>query len=147
MKRKQTTCLLLFFMLLFSDLNYANDSRVLVWARQTLLSTLTIDYTNMKDKFNKSKSNYMPEAWGALKNFLGDKTALIQNDELSLHPKALDAGSIIDAGTISNVTYWRINQAISIPELTARLNFSLVVIKNTNPPFLIQSLNVTNIDD
>jgi hypothetical protein len=145
MKIKKITSLLLSFILLFPAINYADDSSVLAWTKQTLLNTLSIDYKTLKEDFDKSKANYTTSAWGALESFLGDKIPTIQNDQLTLHPTAPSLGTIVDAGTVDNVTYWRINQPISIPELNMNVNFSLVVIKSTNPPYLIQSVNMTQV--
>ena len=136
---------MLFFILLFPGLNYAGDAKVLDWTTQTFLTTLTLDYKNMTDQLNQSKPYYTPSAWAALKSFLGDKAADIQNEQLTLHPKALGSANIVDSGTIADVTYWRINQTISIPELNISMNVTLVVIKAKNPPFLIQSVNMIKI--
>ncbi|MDP1603701.1 MAG: DotI/IcmL family type IV secretion protein [Legionella sp.] len=145
MNTKRLSPLFLFFILLFPTINYADDAGVISWTKQTLLNTLTIDYKNMKTELDKSKANYTPAAWGAFKSFLGDKVATIQDNQLTLHPTAPSSGTIVDAGNVDNVTYWRINQPIDIPELNMSVTFTVVVIKASNPPYLIQSVNMTQV--
>lgn len=137
--------LVLFFFLSFPCIHYAGDAEVLAWTEHTLISTLAVDYQTVHEGLKEARLHYSPEAWQALKYFFGDKITLITDEKLSLHPKSLGSGTIVNSGMMNKTTYWKIIQPIRIPELNKNINFSLVVIKNDKSSFLIQSVAVTQI--
>lgn len=146
MKNKLNVSVLL-MTCLFSVLGFANSDPVVRWTESTLLSTLTIDYNNFQTSLKKSSLHYVPSAWSAMNSFLGDNIATIKNDQLSLHPELVGPGTIAGSGTISSISYWRINQRIKIPELKTTFNFSVVVVSDSSKSYLIQSVNMTETND
>lgn len=141
MKKKAVFFLLI---LMFPAIHFAAAPQVLLWTENTLLDTLTVSYENLDAQMKTSQSSYSPKAWDALNSFFSDKRNTVMDQKLSLHPKLLNAGQIVDSGTLSSTTYWKIIQAVSIPELNMAVTFSLIVIKNKNSPFLIESVNMLN---
>ncbi|WP_131783577.1 DotI/IcmL/TraM family protein [Legionella gresilensis] len=128
-------------------LSFADNANVLAWTKQTLLNTLSLNYKTMDNQLNSVKSHYTPEAWQNLNSFLGDKINTIRDNQLTLHPSAVNTKQFIAQQGFENVVFWRVNQGFNIPELKTTIYFSVVVIPAKNPPYLIQSLNVTKLDD
>jgi len=136
-------CLVMLLCLFFPLTHYADNTQVAQWTQNVLLNTLSINYTDLPTHFAKVKVNYVPTAWEALSSFLGDQVAVIQNDQLVLHPVAVGNAQVVNEGDYSGIHFWRVNQTIDIPELSGTISFSVIVIKATTPAYLIQSLNMT----
>ncbi|MGQ3889744.1 DotI/IcmL/TraM family protein [Legionella sp. CNM-1927-20] len=125
--------------------SFADNNRVLAWTKQTLLKTLSLNYQTIDNQLNSVKSHYTPEAWQNLKSFLGDKISTVRDNQLILHPTAVNKKQFIAQQGFENIIYWRVNQGFNIPELKTTIYFSVVVIPAKNPPYLIQSLDVTKL--
>ncbi|WP_419420063.1 hypothetical protein ACNVED_01845 [Legionella sp. D16C41] len=137
---------LLWLLIFIPCLGYANDAQVLTWTRQTLSKTLCISYQTIDSQLSSVKTNYTLEAWQNLKSFLGDKIIMVRDNRLTLHPKAVKTNQLVAKQGFRNIIYWRVNQGFDIPELKMMIYFSVIVIPAKNPPYLIQSLNVTTLD-
>lgn len=146
MKNNRLQSILLIVLLAFPALNYADDNDVTAWTQQVLLSTLSINYTVTPDDFAALRENYMPTAWEALQDFVGDEVNVVRTKKLTLHPVALGPATIVNTGFSFNIHYWRVNQSIAIPELNMTIDFSVIVIKANNPPFLIQNMTMIKHD-
>lgn len=138
--------ILLIVLLIFPSLNYADDNDVAAWTRQVLISTLSIDYTVTPENFAILQENYMPTAWEALEDFVGDQVNVIRAEKLTLHPVALGPATVVRSGFSFGIHYWRVNQSIAIPELNMTIDFSVIVIKANNPPYLIQNMTMSKHD-
>ncbi|KTC77865.1 DotI/IcmL/TraM family protein [Legionella brunensis] len=123
---------------------YADSSHldVTTWTEETLLSTLSVDYSKTASDFGPIQHRYSMNAWITLRNFFSEQIITIKEQQLTLHPQPLTQPTIVGEGIFSGIQYWRVNQSFSIPELNSILNFSLLVIKGNNPPFMIQSLSL-----
>lgn len=135
---------LLFVILCFTSVIQAAINPV-KWTQSTLLSTLTVDYQNYHTILEKERKNYTSSAWSAMDSFLGNYVINLTNNQLSLHPKLINPGVVVDSGNISNINYWRITQIINIPELMVTLKFSVVVVQPKNSSLIIQSVNVNKV--
>lgn len=142
---RQTARILMLSALLSPATPYAGSVSVTAWTKQTLLNTFTLNHNSMDEQLQRSKTNYLPRAWSELISFFGDNTQTVRNNKLNLHPKVTGPGQIISSGDLDGVAYWNIEQPISIPELDMNVTISVVVIKANKPPFLIQSVNMTNL--
>ncbi|QRN04776.1 hypothetical protein GH742_13420 [Legionella sp. MW5194] len=121
----------------------AQDDEVAAWAQTTLLNTLTVNYDSYEEDIASNRINYTQNARDALRGFLGNYLSVIEENQLSLHPQALGNAQIINEGYFSGIHFWRINQAIAIPELSIQIAFSIVVVKvNGDPPYLVQSVSM-----
>jgi len=141
---RQTAGVLMLTTLLASNAMAATQSPV-AWTKQTLLQTFTLNHESMNAQLKQAESNYTPSAWSDLLSFFGDNPSTIRNYKLNLHPKVTGPGQIISSGDLDGVTYWKIVQPLSIPELNMNVSFSVIVIKAGKPPFLIQSVNMTSL--
>ncbi|WP_040915939.1 hypothetical protein [Legionella tunisiensis] len=146
MKNNRFLRLIFIILLAFPSLNYADNNDVAAWTQQVLLSTLSIDYTVTPDDFAVLRQNYMPTAWTALQEFVGDQVNVIRAEKLTLHPVALGPATVVNSGLAFNIHYWRVNQSIAIPELNMTIDFSVIVIKANSPPFLIQDMTMIRHD-
>lgn len=146
MKNNRFLRMIFIVLLLFPSLNYADDNDVAAWTQQVLLSTLSIDYTVTPENFAVLRENYMPTAWEALQDFVGDQVNVIRTEKLTLHPVALGPATVVRSGFSFDIHYWRVNQSIAIPELNMTIDFSVIVIKANNPPFLIQNMTMIKHD-
>lgn len=135
--------LILLISLAFPISNYANNTQVTTWTQDVLLNTLSLNYTDISTHFDKVKVNYTPTAWETLGSFLGDQVSVIRNNRLTLNPVPMGKAQIVTDGDYSGIHFWRINQSFDIPELNASVSFSVIVIKASTPPYLIQSLSMT----
>ncbi|KTC90817.1 hypothetical protein OQJ18_15105 [Fluoribacter dumoffii] len=138
---------LLWFMLLISPLTlYAQDETdVCQWVKQILTTTLSVDYTYEPANAAELKKNYSLNAWNALSSFLGSYVEVIKEQHLTLHPKFIKDPEISEQGIVSGITYWRVDEVVSLPELNLTIAFSLLIIKTNPSPyghFLIQSINM-----
>lgn len=132
---------------LFSaNLSHADDAQVAAWTQQVLMETLSVDYQTIGTEVKDIKSNYSLDAWEGLNSFLGSYVPVIKNNQLVLHPQALTNAQVVNEGDYSGIQFWRVNQSIALPELSVRIDFSVIVIKATNPPYVIQSLNMIKND-
>lgn len=122
---------------------YANNQEVSDWTQTVLTNSLTLNYSQLSDNLQAVKPNYTLTAWQAFNSFLGDKIEDVSTQKLILTPKPLQNAQVVNEGDYSGIHFWRVNQAYSIPQLNVILSFSVVVIKATNPPYVIQSLNMT----
>lgn len=130
--------------LLFTPVSHADeDAAVAAWTQQVLMDTLSVDYQTIGTDLKGVKNNYTLDAWEGLGSFLGSYVPMIKNNQLVLHPQALGNAQVVNEGDYSGIQFWRVNQSITIPELNVRIDFSVIVIKATNPPYVIQSLNMT----
>ncbi|WP_051555158.1 hypothetical protein [Legionella fairfieldensis] len=146
MKNRQLSCLLLFFALLFSPFSYSDsdDLQVANWTEQVLLKTLSISYQTTPDDFALLKQNFLNNAWLALSNFLSEELETLRDQQLTLHPAAIEQAQVVNSGYVSGIHFWRVNQTISLPELSLAIAFSVIVIKrNGTPPYVIQSIDMT----
>lgn len=146
MKKDHVLCLILLICFLIPTPHYAddNDNLVIPWTAETLMSTLSLDYAKIgKGVPPPIQSRYSMNAWLALRNFFSQEIENVKNQQLVLHPQPLSKPIIVEKGITSGIHYWRVNQAFYIPELNSTLNFSIIVIKATNPPFMVQSLSMT----
>lgn len=138
-----TTCRwLLLVVLLFPVCSNADDLQVASWTEQVLINSLSLDYKTIDSTREKYKTNYTVNAREALRLFLGGYIARIKAQQLTLHPKILSPAKVVDRGDFSGIQFWRVNQIIALPELDLHIDFSVVVIKASKPPYLIQSLNM-----
>lgn len=145
-KNHRFLSILLMVLLFFPSLDYADDNDVATWTRQVLISTLSIDYTVTPENFAILQENYMPTAWEALQDFVGDQVNVIRAEKLTLHPVAIGPATVVRSGVSFDIHYWRVNQSIAIPELNMTIDFSVIVIKANNPPFLIQNMTMIKHD-
>lgn len=141
-KSNQFLKIVFLFALVFPTTNYADDTEVTTWTEQVLLSTLSVNYTMTASDFALIRPDYSANSWGALRDFLGEAVDRIRSEKLTLHPQPLNRATIVESGVFSGIKYWRVNQSYAIPELNVSIDFSLIVIKASNPPFLIQSVNM-----
>ncbi|WP_155823704.1 DotI/IcmL/TraM family protein [Legionella shakespearei] len=123
------------------------DEQVTVnqWTQQTLLDTLSVNYTEQADDFAQIRANYTFDAWNGIVNFLGGYMNVIRAKQLTLHPVPAGDAQIIKSGTVSGINYWRINQNITIPELGIELFFSVLILArdpSTGSPYIIQSMDI-----
>lgn len=133
--------MVLLVFLVFPSLNYAANIDVSTWTQKVLLATLTIDYNvKLPDDLTEVRKNYSPAAWEGLQSFLGDKIEVIRQQKLSLHPVAVGQPMIVTSGVNSGIIFWRINQVISVPELNAVIEFSVIV--SLADPYLIQTVSM-----
>lgn len=131
----------LFFFLLPS-ISLANSDKVAAWTQQVLMNTLTVDYQNIDKVPAANKKNYTLDAWEAFTSFMGNYVPIIKDNQLSIQPQAVTQAKVVNEGDYSGIHFWRVNQIILLPEVNLRINFSVIVIKANNPPYLIQSLNM-----
>lgn len=121
----------------------AQDDEVAAWTQTVLINTLSLDYDSYEADIEANRINYTQNARDALRGFLGNYLSVIEENQLSLHPQALGNAQIINEGYFSGIHFWRVNQAIAIPELNIQIFFSIVVVKvNGNPPYLVQSVSM-----
>lgn len=109
------------------------------------MATLSINYTETPADFDGLRKRYTVNAWLAMQNFFSEEIAEVKNKHLAIHPSPLTPPVIVEEGVTSGIYYWRVNQSFIIPEMNSKLDFSLIVIKANNPPFIIQSINVVRI--
>lgn len=135
---------LIFIYFFIPSTHYAdnNDLDVKAWTQETLMATLAINYTETSADFDNLRKRYTVNAWLALHDFFSAEIDTIRQKHLTIHPSPLTPPTIVEEGVTSGIYYWRINQSVMIPEMNSTLDFSLIVIKATNPPFIIQSVNV-----
>lgn len=138
----------LFISALFFFSSFAHaDEQVTVnqWAQQTLLNTLSVNYTDQADDFAQIRTNYTLDAWSGIVNFLGGYMDVIRARQLTLHPVPSGDAQLIKSGTVSGINYWRINQNITIPELGVELFFSVLILARdpaSGSPYIIQSVDI-----
>ncbi|WP_133128742.1 hypothetical protein [Legionella nagasakiensis] len=150
MNRRLTMSLLLIVSLFISTNTYAaNDNKIIQWTQNTLLSTLSVSYQENKQHDEFVQSNYTYNARQALHEFLGGYMVVIKNKQLTLHPQLNGPAEVLEAGIVKNSTffdgihYWRIHQAVLIPELNQNIEFTIVVIETLQKNYLIQALDMT----
>lgn len=136
--------LLIFIYFFIPSTHYGNNNEldVKAWTQETLMATLAINYTETPADFDSLRKRYTVNAWLALHDFFSAEIDEVKQKHLTIHPSPLTPPIIVEEGVTSGIYYWRVNQSVMIPEMNSRLDFSLIVIKATNPPFIIQSVNV-----
>lgn len=142
MSFKKALRLFLIISLYLPSINYAKNADVVAWTSHTLLMTFTVDYKTINSQLKQSQTHYSSSAWSALHSFFGDKGPIIQNKQLSLHPKITTPAQIINSGIIGDVAYWQISEGFMIPELPMSFTAIVVVAQTKNSPFIIQSVNI-----
>ncbi|KTD62542.1 DotI/IcmL/TraM family protein [Legionella spiritensis] len=142
MKTKNSCLLMLLYALLAPASSYADNTQVANWTQQVLVTTLSINYQEIQKELNANRVYYSNDAWEALGMFLGDGLGIVKNNHLVLHPKVLSNAQVVEQGFFSGMEYWRVNLSIAIPELGGRVDFSVLVLKASDPPYMIQSLNM-----
>lgn len=141
MKGNRLARMLLIGFLVFPPLNYAANIDVSTWTQKVLLATLTIDYNiKLPDDMAEVRKNYSSNAWEGLQAFLGDKIDIVRKQKPSLHPVPVGPPMIVTSGVNSGIIFWRINQVISVPELNAVIEFSVIV--SLADPYLIQTVSM-----
>ncbi|MFC3908656.1 DotI/IcmL/TraM family protein [Legionella dresdenensis] len=141
---KKSVCIALVFLFFITPaINSAGPQDVISWTEQTLSNTLALDYNNIDQQLEAVKSHYTVNAWEALGTFFNQGVSTIRSQKLVLHPEALAPAQIEAEGDYSGIHYWRINQDYYIPEVNMTVRFSAIVIRATNPPYIIQSLDMT----
>ena len=151
MNRKQWLCVLFTALLVLSPSIRADDSKVAAWAKQVIISTLTVDYRESDKDVDKMQVNYTLNAWDGVSTFLGPYLGRVRREQLSLHPVAENPPTIAYSGKISaenlfpSMPYWRIELPVYIPELNVHITFSVLVIavNAERPRYLIQSIDMT----
>jgi hypothetical protein len=137
---------LLSILLLFATtIHAANSLKVSEWTQKTLTNTLSIDFNYDSSDAEQHSNGFTPFAWHALSGFLGGYLQKIRAQHLTIHPTFLIAPTIVDSGTASGITYWRINAEVLLAEINVKVAFSLIVIAtnpSTNEPYLIQSISM-----
>ena len=130
----------------FSFTLYAqNNAEVCQWTKQTLLNTLSIDYTYQKGDDDQIRKSYTDNAWDAISGFLGGYVDTVKEQHLTTHPIFIQEPSVVASGVDSGIYYWRVNEEVLIPELHLIIAFSMLVIKtnsSTSGGYVIQSLNM-----
>ncbi|CEK09512.1 DotI/IcmL family type IV secretion protein [Legionella hackeliae] len=144
MKFERLIMPLLFICFFTPSIHYANDNDldVTAWSQQTLLATLSINYNETDTDFADLRKRYTLNAWSALHNFFSQQITEVKKKQLTIHPYPLTKPSITEQGVFSGIYYWRVNQSFMIPELHSQLDFSVIIIKGNNPPFMVQSVNI-----
>jgi len=139
-KKFAASALLFLAFFFIPAVNYADDAEVIEWTQQTLLNTFSVGHDNIDQQLAAVKNHYTNDAWQAMGSFFSTGVNTIHTQQLVLHPTLITPAHLVDEGDYSGIHYWRINQVMSIPEFNTTISFSVVVIKATNPPYLIQSL-------
>lgn len=133
-------------LLFFSSFVYADEKATVgQWVQQTLLDTLSVNYTQQPEDFDQIRANYSFDAWNGIVSFLGGYMDVIHTKQMTLHPAPDGDAKIISSGTYSGIQFWRINQNITLPELNIELSFSVLVLarnSSTGPSYIIQSLDM-----
>lgn len=146
MKSLKKTLILLTMFLMISPLAYASkNEEVALWVAQTLVKTLSINYTSQPSDFEEVKKNYSFNAWDAIVGFLGQHKAKIQSEQLTLHPTLGSVPIIVKSGNNNGIHFWRINQLIILPEFKATIDFDLIVLARdpaSGYPYVIQGINM-----
>ncbi|MCP0913866.1 MULTISPECIES: hypothetical protein [Legionella] len=147
MKQKVVSTLFLIILtaiFIFPLPSHANDDEVMSWARQTLVETLSID-----GKIDpKLTSNYSLNAWNALNTFLNSLIRQTRAQNLTLHPLLDGPGNLVQSGTVQHsnfftgIRFWRVQQAVAIPEVDKNIIFTLLIIRTTENKFVITSLDM-----
>ncbi|MGC1182434.1 hypothetical protein [Legionella sp.] len=132
--------------LIFSSvLHAANPQEVTEWTKNTLMTTLSVDFNYNSMDVTKYRQGFTPYAWNALSGFLGVYLQQIHAQQLILHPKFLKTPTIVDSGIASGIQFWRVNEEIVLPEIKVKIAFSLIVIA-TNPTangsYIIQNMSM-----
>ncbi|ASQ47157.1 DotI/IcmL/TraM family protein [Legionella clemsonensis] len=142
--RYERLILLIFIYFFIPSTHYGNDIDydVKSWTQETLMATLSINYTETPADFANLQRRYTVNAWSALHNFFNKEINEIREKHFTTHPSPLTPPIIVEKGVTSGIAYWRVNQSFMISEMNSRLDFSLIVIRANNPPFIIQSVNV-----
>lgn len=135
-------CFLVF--LFSSSVAIADDNQpVSEWTQAALLDTLSASYADTPADIAEVEQYFLPAAWHPMISFLRDKRVIVNEQELVLHPRALNAATITDNGYCDQSRCWTVSQSIAIPELRLNLDIAAVVIASTGKtPYLIQSLNM-----
>ena len=134
--------LLGFFLICSSAVHAATDAEVEHWTKQTLTETIAINYDYDESDREAHKKRYTHFAWDSLSEFLGGYVQVVRDKHLTLHPVFLvEPARVVDSGVASGISYWRVDEEVSIPELKVVVAFSLIVIATTDS-FLVQSLSM-----
>lgn len=138
---------LIFALLLFPPILQADSNpRVIQWAQQTLMNTLSVSYTTKPSDFNNVRKNYSLNAWTGITEFLGGNMNDIRAKQLTLHPILQSDTQILSAGLYSGMSYWIIRQSVNIEELNTQLTFTLTILGRTatsGSPYIVQSLSIS----
>ncbi|WP_133136848.1 hypothetical protein [Legionella rowbothamii] len=118
---------------------------VTAWTKKTLLNTLSIDYKSIDEEPNERKIGFSVSSWDALKGFLGGYLPTIRDQQLSIHPVFLIEPQVVDSGVASGIHFARVNTEVLLPEINAKIAFSVIVIATKSPsttPYIIQSISM-----
>lgn len=122
-----------------------SNTRVIQWAQQTLMDTLSVSYTSKPQDFATVRKNYTLDAWSGMTGFLGGNMKNIREKQLTLHPVLLPDTQILSTGLYSGMSYWIIRQSVAIDELNTKLTFTLTILGRSGAagsPYIIQSLSI-----
>ncbi|KGP63001.1 hypothetical protein EP47_12790, partial [Legionella norrlandica] len=121
--------ILILIMLHFSPILHADENpRVIQWAQQTLINTLSVDYNTKPDDFANISKHYSYNAWQGITQFLGGYMKTIKENQLDLHPVLQGDAQISSTGIFSGISYWVIEQSVAIKELDITLSFTLTIL-------------------
>lgn len=150
MNRKFAASLVLSTLILFTSNLFADDQAqnqaIANWVQKTLISTLSVNQNNPPAA--ELKSSYTSNAWQGITNFLSNVFEAADTDKLVLHPISNGNPEVVQAGIVENshffagVQFWRVNQSILIPELSIRVDFSVVVVHTADNRYLIVAVNM-----
>lgn len=121
------------------------DSKVIQWAQQTLIDTLSVSYTTQPQDFALIRERYSVNAWNGLTEFLGGAMKTIRTEQLTLNPVLQGDPQILATGNFSGIHYWVFRQSVVIEEMKVELSFTLTILERdplTGYPYVVQSLSI-----
>ncbi|BCA94062.1 hypothetical protein TUM19329_04230 [Legionella antarctica] len=137
-------------LLVYSSFSHANPNPdVGEWVKQTLSDTLSIYFEQKQDNLAPIRNNYSYDSWNALLGFLSNYIDTSRKQQLIVHPYLKDEPIVVGQGLSSGIHFWRVNQAVVLPELKIELFFSIIVLlrsADSEEPYVIQSMDIIKSD-
>jgi hypothetical protein len=120
------------------------DNEVATWTSNVLQQTITVDYKQLEaqDKSRTVRQYYSGQAWSGLGNFFGSIIPQIIKYKERTNPIPAGPPIITDKGQFNGMPFWKVSQTFHFPEIDKYVWFSVIVIPNTDPPLIIESLNM-----
>lgn len=121
-----------------------SDQEVIDWGSNVMLKTLSASYLDTAQDIANVRKNYMLSAWGPMLEFLVEKRAYIQQNQLILHPTPLSPAKLINKGQCHDAYCWQVSQTFSIPEINSDVDMTLMItgIGLQKQDLIVQSMDV-----
>lgn len=121
-----------------------SDDEVREWTSDVLLASITVNAQELEQhsKIRTVGKYYSGQARTGMQNFFSTIIYTIIKNKSQTSPQPKGPAIITGKGYFNGIPYWQVSQSFYLPTVNKTIWFSVTVIKNQDPPLIIESLNI-----